>query len=166
MRARLIKVCRGVQDRRLRHGPRDAGRRCQTRPRREATQARKERGRGILLPMQLPNGGLMRRALSMAGPRCSFTIAKSHSRRLLILLPWISLAIAWSRSKTSCLRVMRWTASTCHSSIPHRQKTLLQEIVSGQRDPRKQLCPLILQAARKYSEHDVKQFVTSPNRLS
>jgi RNA polymerase sigma-70 factor (ECF subfamily) len=35
---------------------------------------------------------------------------------------WISMAIAWSRSMTSCLPVMRWTASTCPYSIPHRSQ--------------------------------------------
>ena len=106
------------------------------------------------LPMQLPNGGLTRPALSMAWPRCSYTIAGSHSRLLLILLPWISMAIAWSRSMTSCLPVMRWTASTCHRSIPHRRKTLLKEIVSGQRDPR--CAPGIGSEQKRYSAANYK----------
>jgi hypothetical protein len=45
--------------------------------------------------MQFANSGLSWRALSMAGPRCSYTTARSHSRRLPISLPWISVAIAW-----------------------------------------------------------------------
>ena len=80
----------------------------------------KARSGNITLAMQPANSGLSRRALSMAGPQCSYTIARSHSRRLLILLPWISMAIAWSRSMTSCLRVMRWTASTFLHSISYR----------------------------------------------
>jgi len=36
------------------------------------------------------------------------------------LLPWISMAIAWPRSTTSCMPVMRWTVSTCPHSIPKR----------------------------------------------
>jgi hypothetical protein len=41
-----------------------------------------------------------------------------HSGRLPILLPWISMAIAWPRSTTSCMHVMRWTVSSCPRSIP------------------------------------------------
>jgi hypothetical protein len=84
------------------------------------------RSRNTTLPTQPPNSDITRRAWSMVGPRCPCMIANSHSRRLPILLPWISIPIAWSRSMTSCLRDMRWTASTCHYSIPHRQKTLLK----------------------------------------
>jgi len=87
--------------------------------------ASKERARSgnTTLPMQLPNSGLRRRALSMAGPRCSCTIARFHSGRLPIL-PWISMAIAWSRSTTSYMPVMRWTVSTCPHSIPKRYHKL------------------------------------------
>src|SRR5580704_10830576 len=80
----------------------------------------KARSGNITLAMQPPNSGLSRRVLSMAALQCSYTIARSHSSHLLILLPWISMAIAWSRSMTSCLRVMRRTASTCSHSISHR----------------------------------------------
>jgi NAD(P)-dependent dehydrogenase (short-subunit alcohol dehydrogenase family) len=61
---------------------------------------------------QLANNGLSGPVSSMAEPRCSYTIARSRSRHPHILLPWVSMAIASSRSTTSCLPVMQWRAST------------------------------------------------------
>jgi hypothetical protein len=52
--------------------------------------------------MQPPNSGLTWRALPMAGPLCLCTISGFHSRRLPILFPRISMAIAWSRSAAYC----------------------------------------------------------------
>jgi hypothetical protein len=47
--------------------------------------------------------------------------------------------------------------------ISAERRAFLEEIVSGQRDPWKQLCPLVLQAAPKYPVYSVQQLPRNSN---
>ena len=51
-----------------------------------------------------------------------------------------------------------------HSDVDHAERrALLKEIGSGQRDPCKQLCSLVLQAAPEYPQYGVQQLPRNSN---
>ena len=77
----------------------------------------KERSANTTAATQRASSGRSRLVSSTAARRCWCTTAISPSRRLPILLPWVSIEIASSRFTTSCSRVMGWMESTCRSLV-------------------------------------------------